>query len=731
MVMSTRATGNIEQNSSAESDAMVESVRERDSPSNSTAGPEEVARVETVVENLEENNFAQLPEIITPAAARIPLSQLNDSSPVIEDNRKAPPPAQSPAPPAQLEYNTDITHTHATANIEQQAYQQLRQLRTQQAAFHRQANQPRPTINNPAPPPHTAGNNPHLLNMVKAPRIGGVYQGKEAWVGGSNLLHKRRQSPKGILCRRPMDLKQALVINKECQEGLISKYKLTAGDEKNMHNVKITDWIEHCRKAIELRGMDTVFRVLSSRGTQETYLLKDWAATQTVDIPTWLSYLDTCDCEYDETNLEWSGTFLMHSISDKLAEDVENVIGNYAPGPMVLQEIIKNKQQVDAMGRRKLEADLQGLKLSDQPCENVLEFSKKVRTIALKLDNIRDSYGNPLTSDLSAMVAETFTSCSVEMFRNKAQELFLLANTRPHAIHWRDIIKDSVNLYRAIETKWEPAQIKKPADKLSQLTSQIETLTAQLNKLELKGRGNNDNSSNNNNNNNNNADGTPSNNANGGRNGRRRRYPPHIPPFPKEGESHVTTFKEKEWWFCPKCRNEKGAWHKVGSPKAHKEADHNEENNFKINNLVVVRPPKLSTIIAAPIMAAESTTSVIEQDDDSIGTYRTPSPPLTSTVDNDRLDQLGRLSMNQLMLDEMDFDITPYIPPDEDDDSDSEDEDIMAFTQRKRCPIKQEAMRGMSVLKNMKVDELDKKHKGSVVFDESENQYKYFNQSKW
>ena len=50
MVMSTRATGNIEQNSSAESDAMLESVRERDSPSNSTAGPEEVARVETLRE---------------------------------------------------------------------------------------------------------------------------------------------------------------------------------------------------------------------------------------------------------------------------------------------------------------------------------------------------------------------------------------------------------------------------------------------------------------------------------------------------------------------------------------------------------------------------------------------------------------------------------------------------------------------------------------------------------
>ena len=130
----------------------------------------------------------------------------------------------------------------------------------------------------------------------------------------------------------------------------------------------------------------------------------------------------------------------------------------------------------------------------------------------------------------------------------------------------------------------------------------------------------------------------------------------------------------------------------MGSPKAHKEADHNEENNFKINNLVAVQTPKLSPIIATSITTTDVTPAVLEQDDDSIGTYRAPSPPLTTTMENDRLDQLGRLSINQLMLDEMDFDLTPHIPPDEDDDSDSEDEDIMAFTQRKRCPIKREAM---------------------------------------
>ena len=272
MVMSTRANRNLDdQGSPTDSDPIVETVRDRNSPSNSTLEPEGGIREDTEVQNLEHSDFTTPNEVITPGVARMPLMPINDDTPPAVDNRKAPPPSQDPAPPTQLDYNQGTTLTQVTDGIEQQARQQLRQLRTEQDEFHRQANQPVTTANNlpllppnnPAPPPHNAGNNSQLLNLVKAPRIGGVYQGKEAWVGGSNLFFKRRQSPKGILCRRPMDLKQALVITKECQEGLISKYKLTAGDEKNLHNVKITDWIEHCRKAIELRGMDTVFRVLN------------------------------------------------------------------------------------------------------------------------------------------------------------------------------------------------------------------------------------------------------------------------------------------------------------------------------------------------------------------------------------------------------------------------------------------------------------------------------------
>ena len=91
-------------------------------------------------------------------------------------------------------------------------------------------------------------------------------------------------------------------------------------------------------------------------------------------------------------------------------------------------------------------------------------------------------------------------------------------------------------------------------------------------------------------------------------------------------------------------------------------------------------------------------------------------------MEHDELDQLGRLTMNQLTLDEMNFDLSPYIAQDEEDDSESEDEDITAY-------LKREAMRGMGILKTMNVDEVDKKHKGPVTFDERTNQYRYYNQS--
>ena len=106
--------------------------------------------------------------------------------------------------------------------------------------------------------------------------------------------------------------------------------------------------------------------------------------------------------------------------------------------------------------------------------------------------------------------------------------------------------------------------------------------------------------------------------------------------------------------------------------------------------------------------------------------------PLVINNDDDEMDQLGRLSMNQLLLNEIDFSIPSEAFKDE--ESDDEDEDLLAITggsnNEESCPIKQEAMRGMEVLRTIRVDELDKKNNRSVVFNEEENKYHTYKASK-
>ena len=119
---------------------------------------------------------------------------------------------------------------------------------------------------------------------------------------------------------------------------------------------------------------------------------------------------------------------------------------------------------------------------------------------------------------------------------------------------------------------------------------------------------------------------------------------------------------------------------------------------------------------------------------DSIGTTSENffSGPLVINNDDDEMDQLGRLSMNQLLLNEIDLSIPSEALKDE--KSDDEDEDLLTLTggsnNKDSCPIKQEAMRGMEVLRTIRVDELDKKNNKSVVFNEEENKYHTYNVSK-
>ena len=60
--------------------------------------------------------------------------------------------------------------------------------------------------------------------------------------------------------------------------GVAEERKLDSDETKS--KITFTSWISEVKNHMETCGMDTVFRVVgtSTEGTQETYLLEDWAA---------------------------------------------------------------------------------------------------------------------------------------------------------------------------------------------------------------------------------------------------------------------------------------------------------------------------------------------------------------------------------------------------------------------------------------------------------------------
>ena len=168
-------------------------------------------------------------------------------------------------------------------------------------------------------------------------------------------------------------------------------------------------------------------------------------------------------CQYDIQNLDWSGQFILNSITKRLYDDVTQQVGAHASGPRILQEIVSIKQQLDATAIITMQEQLCQMRLDKEPAENVALFTNKIKAIATKLENFKTKHGKHLVTDLSALVAKPYTKCSVEVFRSEANKHFLKVNRDPSVMSWTAITTDLVLLYRSLlgqKGEWQPAERK-------------------------------------------------------------------------------------------------------------------------------------------------------------------------------------------------------------------------------------------------------------------------------
>jgi hypothetical protein len=311
------------------------------------------------------------------------------------------------------------------------------------------------------------------------PRVGGVetIRGEAyAWTGGSAILANARTKPASMKAYRPQDFKSLAKAEKDCTEGLPESHRLSTPDKISSDTtvVSMQTWIERVKTALEERGMDSVFRMFD--GTVEHYLLEEFGRAETDKVANWVIAVKARACEYDEQNLMMSGKMLLASLDLDMLKKTEREVSSNASGPEVFAAVINLHQALNSSAVRMLTEQLQKLKLTKEPGENVSTFSDKVLDIAKRIQG-----AGPITCprDLPHLVYECFQGCSTPVFAMEATTMcFKATKGDPTVDDWEQGVSELKSTYRSLVTRkcWEAAKHHKEKVEAQAMQAQIKTL---------------------------------------------------------------------------------------------------------------------------------------------------------------------------------------------------------------------------------------------------------------
>ena len=398
---------------------------------------------------------------------------------------------------------------------------------------------------------------------VVKPRVGEVNNGM-AWTGGS--LANPRTTPASILCYRPTDYKEMRKQHMDLQAPLSERFHLDVGTESNS-TVTLTQWIGEMKRAMEQRGLDSVFRVAPdvTRGVDETYLLQEWGKANLAEVKDFVAKLKSNNDKYDLDNLDFTTEVIRGSLGPELFSRVTAFAAPDATGPELFKIAVDQVSTMSDHMIRHLCDKLRKLRLKDIPGENVQELSKTISEIVKKII----ASGNT-PSDLNDLVVCPFTFASSRMFEAKAMNLYTTIENKTYNHDWRSILDSLTGTYLKLvqQDLYPPANVGKP-DPDARMQAMI---AKEVSKLQLTSAGN----------------------SGGGNTGRpsqgqrkcfkcgstehiKKDCPQQqdwrsIPPDTSKGESTEKVVNGITYKWCGKCRRNKGRWN--GGDKAHFTGNH-------------------------------------------------------------------------------------------------------------------------------------------------------------
>ena len=171
--------------------------------------------------------------------------------------------------------------------------------------------------------------------------------------------------------------------------------------------------------------MDTVMRIYDANTQQELYMLSpdEWGRIAAADVKDqvveFTAGVYTAGstttrhnvCRFDQDNLQWSGQFIMNSISLPLWQIIERETGPDPTGPEAFHAIIQHAQIATASMVQSLVNELKKKSLKQEPGQNVEQFSIKITNLGRRLI---DSF-IPMPN-LNSLIVKPYLDCDVEAF---------------------------------------------------------------------------------------------------------------------------------------------------------------------------------------------------------------------------------------------------------------------------------------------------------------------------
>ena len=140
-------------------------------------------------------------------------------------------------------------------------------------------------------------------------------------------------------------------------------------------------------------------------------------------------------CSYDKQNLEYSGLFILGSLTPKFRSELEHAVGLDASGVEILICIIECKLSLQVSRQRELISKLERRSLVNEPGENIPIFNIKVTDLCEQIEK-----HGPAPSNLNIIVMYCDLNCSVVIFAQNVNSKYFELQTNPTKHPWHNTI---------------------------------------------------------------------------------------------------------------------------------------------------------------------------------------------------------------------------------------------------------------------------------------------------